>query len=61
MKKTYIQPDMLMVRLNVANSILTVSNPGAETTGITLSGDENVDDPTAVWTKGSKGIWSNEW
>ncbi len=61
MKKTYIQPDMLMVRLNVANSILIVSKPGEETTGITLTGDEEIGDPDDVWVKGSKGLWDDEW
>ena len=61
MKKTYIQPDMLTVRLNVADSILIVSKPGEDTTGITLTGDEGVSDSDDVWTKGSKGLWDDEW
>lgn len=61
MKKTYIQPDMLTVRLNVADSILIVSKPGEDTTGITLTGDEEIGDPDDVWVKGSKGLWDDEW
>ena len=63
MKKTYIQPDMLTVRLNVADSILIVSKPGEDTTGITLSDDDGdgVNNPDNVWVKGSKGLWDDEW
>ena len=60
MKKTYICPNMLAVKLNTTNNILIGSNFGTDSATITTS-DTEVDDPNSVWVKANINIWDDEW
>ena len=58
MKKKYICPNMLLVRLNTRHSILTVS--GLESGSLTI--DSNTENSVnTVWTKEDNSVWDNEW
>lgn len=58
MKKKYICPNMLLVRLNTRHSILTVS--GFESGSLTI--DSNTENSVnTVWTKEDNSVWDNEW
>lgn len=63
MKKTYICPNMLAVKLNTKSNILTMSREGQDTTNITFGGNSGteISDQSGVWTKESKNVWDNEW
>ncbi|MBR6140985.1 MAG: hypothetical protein IKQ37_04390 [Bacteroidaceae bacterium] len=58
MKKTYISPSFMMVRLNPSRAILTVSNPD-----VTLNGDEEIGtlDAKAYNPISDKNVWDSEW
>jgi hypothetical protein len=58
MKKTYICPNLLVVRLNTTHSILTVSGGASGSLGIS---EETISDQGAVWTKESTNIFDEEW
>lgn len=58
MKKKYICPNMMLVRLNTRHSILTVS--GFESGSLTI--DSNTENSVnTVWTKEDNSVWDNEW
>lgn len=58
MKKKYICPNMLLVRLNTRHSILTVS--GFESGSLTI--DSNTENSVnTVWTKEDNSVWDDEW
>jgi len=58
MKKKYICPNMLLVRLNTRHSILTVS--GLESGSLTI--DSNTENSVnTVWTKEDNSVWDDEW
>ena len=58
MKKTYISPTMLAVKLNTRQCILTVSG---EVTGTLNISESEITSTSGVWTKESKSIWDDEW
>lgn len=63
MKKTYICPESLTVKLNTRSHILTGSgfdNMGADTVTGGLS-DTEVSGTSSVWTKENKNLWDEEW
>ena len=60
MKKTYICPQLLVVRLNTTHNILTLSG-GANGTLI-ISDDDVISTPGSVWTRENRGsVWDEEW
>lgn len=58
MKKKYICPNVLVVRLNTTHSILTVSG-GLE--GTMSINEETISEPSSVWTKENNSVWDDEW
>jgi hypothetical protein len=62
MKREYIQPAMLAVKLQHRTDILTVSN--VSTSGLNssedLQYDKNGGDQSDAWAKQSN-VWDNEW
>lgn len=61
MKKTYICPNMLAVKLNTTNSILSASNFGTNSATITTNGTTEISDASNVWTKENTSVWDEEW
>ena len=59
MKKKYICPNVLVVKLNTTHSILTVSG-GLE--GTMSINEEVISEPGSVWTRENRGnVWDEEW
>ena len=61
MKKTYICPNMLAVKLNTTSSILSASNFGSDSATITTNETTEISDAGSVWTKENKNVWDEEW
>ena len=59
MKKTYISPTMLAVKLNTRQCILTVS--GGDSGTLSIDDENPITSSSSVWTKESSSVWDNEW
>lgn len=57
MKKIYVSPTMLAVKLNTRQSILTVSNGSLSIDNT----DDVIMSSSDVWTKESNSVWDDEW
>lgn len=58
MKRKYICPQLLVVRLNTTHSILTVSGMDNGTLNINDNEEVTVDQ---AWIKENSSVWDNEW
>ena len=59
MKKTYISPSMLAVKLNTRQCILTVS--GGMSGTLNIDDENTITSSSSVWTKESNSVWDEEW
>ncbi|MBR1901611.1 MAG: hypothetical protein IJ826_01345 [Bacteroidaceae bacterium] len=58
MKKKYICPNVLVVKLNTTHSILTVSGFDNGTMTIDNTTENSVN---TVWTRENNSVWDEEW
>jgi len=58
MKRKYICPQLLVVRLNMKHSILTVS--GMDNGTLNINDNEDITVGQA-WIKENSSVWDNEW
>ena len=60
MKKQYISPNCLVVRLHTTGSILNVSGGLTGTLNIDNT-DDVITNSSDVWSKESTSVWDEEW
>ena len=58
MKKIYICPNVVVVKINTTHSILTLSGGDSGTMSIN---ETEITNTSGVWTKENNSVWDEEW